>query len=1016
MEFKKNAISGQQSTSQYASVYKQQRRNANINNNLVRTNPSTQLNDINNYFQQNAMKTPSQTRENIAHVTPLTGNDDISKYFQQSRAVQKGPTELHKNYFNQGKNEFGMPNIYGSPNYDDFNQNITTTTTTETIGNVPGGLSTSYSTPNIFNLRARGQNAKVTPINTYNNVKQTTTTTTKTNMKGNLDNKDLLDIFGTSDVPNLKQVTTTTETKGLDQYGKNEVKTTVTKEEFINMKDLPEVFGSSNIQNFKKITTTTTTETTGKGDSKGQTGNNEVKTTITKEEFINMKDLPEVFGSSDIPKYKKVTTTTTETKGKGDSKGQSGNNEVKTTITKEEFINMKDLPEVFGSSDIQNLKKITTTTITETKGKGDSKDQTGVKTTITKEEFINMKDLPEVFGSSNIQNFKKITTTSTPEAKGNVDSKAQTDKNFSLDNFLPQTKTTVTKEEFINMKDLPEVFGSSDIPKYKKITTTTTTETTGKGDSKDQTGKNGVKTTITKEEFINMKDLPEVFGSSNIQNFKKVTTTTTTETTGKGDSKGQNGNNEVKTTITKEEFINMKDLPEVFGSSNIQNFKKITTTTTTETTGKGDSKDQTGVKTTITKEEFINMKDLPEVFGSSNIQNFKKITTTTKTEKTGNVDTTGIVPSTNDILEQTKNITTTTTKTIDNSPIDLKQFGIEQNTETNPITDIDKYLKQFEAQSSQPIDLKQFGLEGNSSPASNVKQTTTTTTTTKIGGNSADNYYYNNDYTYQTSTDKVNETNKNQFDLKQFGIEENNNSSYYGTTGTTGLNDYNFKQTTTTNTTTTETTGTDQFDLKQFGIDQNKSSSSYNFNEFNYKTDKQSSSGIDLSQYGITGEINTTPTSGNQDYSQYFKETKTTTTTTTGNSPVEFNQYGVDLNSFSSNTGDFDLKALGLDNAQQKTTTTTTVTKTGNIDNPSLGGFDFQSLGLDNAGTTQNMEGNFNAYTTSGTKTTTTKVTTSSYAGSTQSNTNQYNYEWPTTTSTTETKTTYSEFQPGTTF
>jgi hypothetical protein len=91
-----------------------------------------------------------------------------------------------------------------------------------------------------------------------------------------------------------------------------------------------------------------------------------------------------------------------------------------------------------------------------------------------------------------------------------------------------------------------------------------------------------------------MKDLPEVFGSSDIQNFKKITTTTTTETTGNVDSKDQSGKNETKTTITKEEFINMKDLPEVFGSSDIQNFKKITTTTTTETKGNVDSKDQSG--------------------------------------------------------------------------------------------------------------------------------------------------------------------------------------------------------------------------------------------------------------------------------------------------------------------------------------------------------------------------------------------------------------------------------------
>ena len=48
----------------------------------------------------------------------------------------------------------------------------------------------------------------------------------------------------------------------------------------------------------------------------------------------------------------------------------------------------------------------------------------------------------------------------------------------------------------------------------------------------------------------------------------------------------------------------------------------------------------------------------------------------------------------------------------------------------------------------------------------------------------------------------MNEANKNQFDLKQFGIEGNQNGSSYGTTD---LNDYNFKQTTTTTTTTTTT-------------------------------------------------------------------------------------------------------------------------------------------------------------------------------------------------------------------
>ena len=87
-------------------------------------------------------------------------------------------------------------------------------------------------------------------------------------------------------------------------------------------------------------------------------------------------------------------------------------------------------------------------------------------TKITKEEIINMKDLPEVFGSSDIQNFKKITTTT--ETTGNADLKDHPDKNNFLDNNVKQI-TTITKEEIINMKDLPEVFGSSDINNFKKI-------------------------------------------------------------------------------------------------------------------------------------------------------------------------------------------------------------------------------------------------------------------------------------------------------------------------------------------------------------------------------------------------------------------------------------------------------------------------------------------------------------------------------------------------------------------
>ena len=370
------------------------------------------------------------------------------------------------------------------------------------------------------------------------------------------------------------------------------------------------------------------------------------------------------------------------------------------------------------------------------------------------------------------------------------------------------------------------------------------------------------------------------------------------------------------------------------------------------------------------------------------------------------------MPSGNDNLEQTTTVTTTkiepinheqnkttttttTTKTTGNMPIDLNQFGLEHSQDANQVTDYNKNLTQNESHTSGPNDL-------NPSTLSNVKQITTTTTT-KIIGNSADNLNLNN-VNVETTTDKVNEANKNQFDLKQFGIEGNQNGSSYGTTD---LNDYNFKQTTTTTTTTTTgTTGKDQFDSKQFGIEQNQNGSSYgttDLKEFNYKIDKQTSGGVDLNQYGITGEVNKNTTTGNEDYNQYFKETKTTTVTTTGNGPIELNQFGVDLNSLSSNNAD---------TQQKTTTTTTTITKTGNIDDPSLGGFGFKSFGLDNAGTTQNVEENINTYSTDGTKTTTTKVTKTSYVAPTQSNVNQYNYDMPTTTTSTVTKTTYSEIQP----
>ena len=119
----------------------------------------------------------------------------------------------------------------------------------------------------------------------------------------------------------------------------------------------------------------------------------------------------------------------------------------------------------------------------------------------TTEGIIYMKYLPEVFSSFNITHFKQ------PSIEGKLDNKELT-KGIDISNLnnMKQTILTITKEEAaIDMKDSPETFCSSNINNFKQITNTTITSLA-----------------------LDLKDLPETFGSSNINNFKQTTTTTTT--------------------------------------------------------------------------------------------------------------------------------------------------------------------------------------------------------------------------------------------------------------------------------------------------------------------------------------------------------------------------------------------------------------------------------------------------------------------------------------------------------
>ena len=305
---------------------------------------------------------------------------------------------------------------------------------------------------------------------------------------------------------------------------------------------------------------------------------------------------------------------------------------------------MKDLPETFGST---NMKKTTVTTTTTT------------------------HPVNTALGSNDINNFKQTTTTTT-ETIGNI----------------PKELTNSEIKKIIDMKDLPETIGSTNMKK----TTVTTTESIG-----------NIPKTLTNSEMkkiIDMKDLPETFGSTNM---KKTTVTTT--------------------TTTNPANINIQNLQSVLGNSNINNFKQ-TTTTTTETIG--------NIPKALTKSEIkkiIDMKDLPETNGSTNMK--KTTVTTTTTTNPVNID-----------LKQFGLEQNPSAGPFASEAIDLKQFGLEptssavstaqnkqvktvtktvQSTGSIPEQDYSKYFQNVQTTSS-PIDLKQFGLEQNASNISNILQ------------------------------------------------------------------------------------------------------------------------------------------------------------------------------------------------------------------------------------------------------------------------------------------------------
>ena len=326
------------------------------------------------------------------------------------------------------------------------------------------------------------------------------------------------------------------------------------------------------------------------------------------------------------------------------------------------------------------------------------------KTKTSEPGNINMDDIEKLIQQNQNQQQANL---------GNIPSVAPTKENDDLNKYFKSMtlanqnpidlnkffQTGIKQNDIINMKDLPETFGSNNInnyiPQQQETKTTTTIKTTQV---------ENINPAELKKIEVNVNEsLPETFGSNNIQ---QLGLEQYPESKINNNISEKIENNEVKnipkalTNSQMNEIINMKDLPQTFGSNNINKYNKTKTTTITKTTGDIDLNNLQRNLTVSQINNIINMKDLPQTIGSNNMQ---------------------------------QTTTTTISKTNDNIPIDLKQYGITQevspsveskekdiNRVTNtvqssieiPTEDYSKYFGQqgVNQKTSSPVDLQQIDI------------------------------------------------------------------------------------------------------------------------------------------------------------------------------------------------------------------------------------------------------------------------------------------------------------------
>ena len=326
------------------------------------------------------------------------------------------------------------------------------------------------------------------------------------------------------------------------------------------------------------------------------------------------------------------------------------------------------------------------------------------KTKTSEPGNINMDDIEKLIQQNQNQQQANL---------GNIASVAPTKENDELNKYFKSMtlanqnpidlnkffQTGIKQNDIINMKDLPETFGSNNINNYipqQQETKTTTTIKTAQVEN--------INPAELKKIEVNVNEsLPETFGSNNIQQLgleQYPETKINNNVSEKIETIDMKNIPKALTNSQMNEIINMKDLPQTFGSNNINTYNKTKTTTITKTTGDIDLNNLQRNLTVSQINNIINMKDLPQTIGSNNMQ---------------------------------QTTTTTISKTNDNIPIDLKQYGITQevspsveskekdiNRVTNtvqssieiPTEDYSKYFGQqgINQKTSSPVDLQQIDI------------------------------------------------------------------------------------------------------------------------------------------------------------------------------------------------------------------------------------------------------------------------------------------------------------------